>query len=309
MLEVGGSHICAAWVDTEHWAVAEGPIEAALSPSAPAGDVIDAIAQCAHKLGDLGDRPLGVAIPGPFDYAAGVGRFAEVGKFESLNNVDIGTRLRAKLRSTPTDIAFINDAAAFALGEWIDGAASGSRRAVALTLGTGIGSAFIADGGVVTDGTTVPPDGFVYRLQPDGIPLEDRVSTRAITRAYGHNCRGVLDVVQAAEHGDERAAAVLDDAFAFLGVVVAPWLHSFGAEVTVLGGKISEAWEQIAPRLNQGLQHARVHVPLHRAANPATAALVGAAYHVGQAVLANPNRSRSGERNLIGPAATRDRET
>lgn len=309
VLEVGGSHICAAWVDTRHWAVVEEALAATLSPSSPAGTIIDVMAQCADQLGDLGDRPLGVAIPGPFDYTAGVGRFAGVGKFESLNNVDVGARLRTRLRSTPTRVAFVNDAVAFALGEWINGAASGAHRAVALTLGTGVGSAFIADGAVVTDGPSVPPDGFVYRLQPDGIPLEDRVSTRAIIRAYGRNCRGVLDVMDAAEHGDEHAAAVLDDAFIFLGVAVAPWLRSFGAEVTVVGGKIAEAWGQIAPRLSLGLQRGGIHVPLRHAANPATSGLVGAAFHVTQAVPAIPHQSGVGEDDSRGPASTRDRET
>ena len=42
---------------------------------------------------------------------------------------------------------FVNDAEAFGLGEWRAGAARGRRRAVAITLGTGVGSVFVADGG------------------------------------------------------------------------------------------------------------------------------------------------------------------
>ena len=58
---------------------------------------------------------------------------------------------------------FLNDADAFGLGEWWTGRQRGARRIVAATLGTGFGSAFLADGRVV-HGPGIPPGGEIYRI-------------------------------------------------------------------------------------------------------------------------------------------------
>jgi glucokinase len=70
------------------------------------------------------------------------------------------------------------------LGEWVAGAARGYARVVAITLGTGVGSAFLDAGTVVSSGPTVPPNGDVYRLFINGCPLEQAVSNRAIVASY-----------------------------------------------------------------------------------------------------------------------------
>lgn len=101
----------------------------------------------------------GVAVPGPFDYAKGVALFAGVGKFEALYGVDVRAALLGGLWQRPGDVVFLNDAHAFLAGEWTGGAAHGHRRAVGITLGTGVGSAFLADGLIREDGSGVPPGG------------------------------------------------------------------------------------------------------------------------------------------------------
>ncbi len=78
-------------------------------------------------------------MPGPFDYPTGVGRFAGVGKFESLAGVDVGAGLRERLTGRAERLCFLNDADAFAIGEYRAGAARGHQRVVCLTLGTGWG--------------------------------------------------------------------------------------------------------------------------------------------------------------------------
>ena len=50
------------------------------------------------------------------------------------------------------------------VGDWLTGAARGVRRHAGLTVGTGIGSAFLAEGRAVVEGPTVPPAGEVHRL-------------------------------------------------------------------------------------------------------------------------------------------------
>jgi DNA-binding CsgD family transcriptional regulator len=59
-------------------------------------------------------------------------------------------------------IAFLNDAQAFALGEAAAGAGSAFRRWILVTLGTGVGSAFVAHGEIVTSGPGVPAGGEIW---------------------------------------------------------------------------------------------------------------------------------------------------
>lgn len=65
------------------------------------------------------------------------------------------------------------------LREWFAGSAGGYRRVVAITLGNGIGPAFIEAGQIVSAWPSVPPDGRVHRT---GILGTD---TRADARRAG----------------------------------------------------------------------------------------------------------------------------
>jgi glucokinase len=270
-LEIGGSHVTAALVDPATGAV--GPrVRRPLSPDAPAAELLDAIADAASALCAGPGAAWGIAMPGPFDYAAGVGRFHDVGKFESLNGVDVRAELSARITPPPGAIRFVNDADAFGIGESAWGAARGHTRAVGLTLGTGVGSAFISAGRAVTSGPDVPPEGRAHLLDIDGAPLEETVSARAITFAYGP-CTGVDDVVARATAGDAHARIVIDHAFAMLGAALRPWIRRFGATVVVIGGGISAAWDLVTPSFRDGL---RLDVPFARCADTEAAALRGA---------------------------------
>ena len=94
------------------------------------------------------------------------------------------TRPDAALRPSPSAVRFLNDADAFGVGEYAVGAARGHDRAVCITLGTGVGSAFLDRGRPVNSGPTVPPDGSIHLVVHDGRPIEETVSRRAIRTAY-----------------------------------------------------------------------------------------------------------------------------
>jgi glucokinase len=67
--------------------------------------------------------------------------------------------LMERIRPTPADVRFLNDAYGFGLGELRAGAASGHERAVVTTLGTGVGSAFLAAGSLIDDDPSAYPRG------------------------------------------------------------------------------------------------------------------------------------------------------
>lgn len=276
VLDVGGTHATAMLVDTTHWTVNPDSIRTiALRANARADELLDNFASCVTALDSAGGT-LAVAMPGPFDYPAGVGRFRDVGKFESLNGVDVGVGLRTRLRPPPDRILFVNDAVAFGLGEWLVGAAREAHRAVAITLGTGIGSAFVADGSAVCSGPSVPPDGFVHRLTIDGRPLESVVSRRAIIARYGEPDVDVREIAERAAAGDKPAHAALTEPLTELGRALTPWLSRFEAEVLVVGGAISGAWPLVQTALRRGLH---TDVPIRRASDSLVGSAIGAGWH------------------------------
>ncbi|MEK8144749.1 ROK family protein [Streptomyces sp. M10(2022)] len=195
VLEIGGTHVTASMVDLSAGAVRGELAREPLSPQGSAEEVLGRIALTASRLGAPRSANWGVAVPGPFAYEAGVALFEGVGKFEALYGMDVGAALRARIRPTPATLRFVNDADAFGLGEYTCGAAAGHARAVCLTLGSGVGSAFLADGVPVNDGPLVPPEGSAHRLVFDGRPLEDTVSRRAIRAAYASAAQGSPDDV------------------------------------------------------------------------------------------------------------------
>jgi glucokinase len=255
-----------------------------------ATDVIRTLLEVAAPVAAAAGRnpALGVAIPGPFDYARGIGRYEGVAKFESLTGLDVGAALRAGLDGMVERIVFLNDADAFVLGEWAWGAAAGHRRVAGITLGTGVGSGFLDEGRIVVDDPRVPPDGSVHLLSLDGLPLEEAVSRRALLRRARLAIEelpadaDVIDVAMLARAGDRRARQAFDDAFAVLGSALAPWLARFEASVLVVGGSMAGSWDLIRPPLVGALRRAEpalTGLAVRRAAHPEDSALIGTAVH------------------------------
>lgn len=287
VLEVGGTHIAAGLVDLSGGLPKVLQLTRVdLDSSASAPDILAALVSGVRELSTGRRHQWAVAIPGPFDYPNGIGRYHEVGKLDALNGVDVRAELSQRLGQPGADFSFVNDAAAFALGEWLVGAARGLHRVISITLGTGVGSAFIRDGQLVEDEEVVPPHGYLYLLTIAGRPLEDTVSRRALLRRYaeltGHVERNVdvRDLADRARGRDAAAIRTFADAFTALGRALAPWTTLFGADGLVAGGSIAEAWDLIEPALTVGLGErtgsARCPVWQSRVKE---AAIIGAAWH------------------------------
>ena len=251
-LEVGGTHVSAALIDTADWAIVPDTLSRrSLDGQASAQELLAEFVGAAETLSTGVDARWGVAMPGPFDYDGGIALFEDVGKFDSLRGVDVRAALCAGITPQPQSVRFLNDADAFLLGEWLHGAATGYRRCAAVTLGTGVGSGFLADGEIVGTGPDVPPGGRAHRLLIHGRPLEDVVSRRAIRAAYaaaeGDAEADVREIADRARGGDAAARTVIDTAMRQLGTALAPYLHRFGAEVVVIGGSMSASWDLFGP--------------------------------------------------------------
>ncbi|MFF3655299.1 ROK family protein [Streptomyces olivochromogenes] len=287
VLEIGGTHVTAALVDPRDGRVTSRTRKP-LDADGDAEDILGRVRDCADGLSVPPGARWGVALPGPFDYARGIALFKGVGKFDALYGMDVRAALLDGLRQRPGDVVFLNDAHAFLTGEWSAGSVRGHRRAVGITLGTGIGSAFLADGRICDNGPGVPPEGRMDLTEIDGRPLEDTVSRRAILARYGDTTADVHDIAGRARAEEERARRALDNAFTALGTVLGPRLLAFGATALVVGGSMARSWDLVAPALSTGLvtggwtpDDPRADARRTRAMKPAgpagDAALVGAA--------------------------------
>lgn len=290
-LDIGGTHVSAARVDTATWRALRGASHRiALRSSGTSEEIIATIAGCAAELGSMRGAVLAVAMPGPFDYDAGIGRFEDVAKFDALNGFDVRKALLNAIPEPPDDVVFVNDAAAFGIGEWVSGAARQARRAVAITLGTGVGSAFLDNGTVVDSGPAVPPDGCVHLLRIGDRPLEEVVSRRAIIAEYrarlapdqrAHQV-DVREIANRASDGEEPARQTMDSAFRALGEALSPWLRRFEAEVLVVGGGMTASWASVRPPLEAGIENVdelRSDLAVVRSQDPDESTAVGAAWH------------------------------
>jgi len=291
--ELGGSHVDAAVVAPSQGAT--GPVaRRAVDPAGSAEAVLSAVAACADAVEATAGAVWGAAVPGPVDHRTGTGLYTGVGKFDALNGVNIASGLAHRMTHPPSSISFLNDAAAFALGEWLVGAAAGASRVLGLTIGSGIGSGFLVDGAVLTDGPDIPPGGRVDLLELDHRPLEETVSRRAIRAAVAHR-RGrgtgvsgstlpqhadVHEIAAAARQGNRLCREALDSAFGGLGRALGPVLDGFNPDVVVLGGAVARSWDLIAEPLIRGLGPGPARLwQIRLAALPDTAGLIGAAWH------------------------------
>nr|WP_269327426.1 ROK family protein [Kineosporia mesophila] len=277
-MEIGGSHLTAALVSLEGLRVVRSR-RFHLEPDVSSAAFVATMLEGAAWIDVPAGSTWGVAVPGPFEYDTGVGRYAGVGKFESLNGFDVRQALVTGLAQTPGQVVFLNDADSFGLGEYAAGAAKGFTRAVCLTLGTGVGSAFVADGVSMSAGPGVPPDGEAHFIVWGGAELEETVSRRAIRRAYAEKTGENLDVHEIAalvRRGTSPAIELWNHTFRALGEALSPYVRDFGAEVLVLGGSVAGSFDLIEAPLRKGLAR---DVVLRAAVDTEHAPLIGAAVY------------------------------
>jgi len=207
---------------------------------------------------------VGLGIPCTIDRVRGV---AITAVNLPITNVPIRERLQAEL---PVPVSIDNDANCAALAEHRFGAAKGTRNAVMLTVGTGIGGGLIIGGELYRGATGAASEPGHMVIDVDGPPcqgncpnrgcLETFASGTALARdgleaarkapdsalgralAEGREIEGKT-VTDAANDGDEAAVAVVREAGRRLGAGLAGLANIFEPEVIVLGGGVAKALE------------------------------------------------------------------
>jgi predicted NBD/HSP70 family sugar kinase/mannose-6-phosphate isomerase class I len=246
--DIGGTHISTAWVSPltgiVDGTVRKIPVDGNGALEETMQVWLSSVQKTMNGNGDI--MGLGFAMPGPFDYSRGISRIEGVQKFDSLFGFNVKEAFRPVLNGKTSQLVFINDAAAFALGEYYAGAARGSKRCLIVTLGTGFGSTFLIEGiPQQMAGAGVPPDGYLYNIPFKESIADDYFSTRRFVNTWkektGEEVNGVREIAHYAQTGNRQAKTVFEEFSSDLSDFLAPWLKQFNPDTLVLGGNISKA--------------------------------------------------------------------
>jgi glucokinase len=250
-VDIGGSHITCIPVDlTEHRILDSICIRKPVNSHGDAESILSAWCSALSEVIDVlpgkAFGGIGFAMPGPFDYPAGLALFTGVKKFDSLYQVPVREEITRRLSLDPgIPVRFLNDATCFAIGEAWFGPASQFRRTVAITLGTGFGSAFLDEGIPVETGDEVPVCGCVYHLPYGDSIADDHFSSRWFKKVYEDRFKrhsaGVREMSAEALQKPE-VLAIFREFGRNLGHFLSPWLNLFRTECLTIGGNIAKGY-------------------------------------------------------------------
>ena len=245
-LDVGGSFIKSGLVDATGLAAEFAPVP--VDAAADARSIIRAFAEVVSAGMSAAGKidAIGIAFPGPFDYARGVSLMTR--KFAGINGVELPSALReARPAIAALPIRFRHDANAFLSGELWRGAGLGLRRAVGVTLGTGIGVSCSVDGRFINNALGSPaPEVSVWSRPYKGGIVEDVISTAGLVARYRLShpnydpADGVKGIAGAAKENNLEAVRLFAELGADLGAGLLPLCERFLPEKIIFGGQISK---------------------------------------------------------------------
>ena len=266
-IDLGGTKIAGAVVAPDGTLLAETrqPTLAEEGVEAVVGRIVD----CIHTLqaeataspaGTLVGIGLGAA--GATDSRHGVVIMASNLKWQ---NVPIRDLLLARLDASPDLPVLVDkDTNAAVLGEMLFGAGRGTRHLLYATVGTGVGGGMVLDGRLYHGATEGSSDLGHLVLEPEGVLcgcgkrgcLETLASGPAIARQAREALQQgrtsqlsslpvelltAVEVVAAAQAGDDLALEVLATAGHYLGIALAYYLDLNNPELIVVGGGVPTA--------------------------------------------------------------------
>jgi glucokinase len=201
-----------------------------------------------------------LAVPGPFDCIAGVSLMKH--KLDWLYGRDLRGALAERFGWASDRLQFLKNAAALLTGEMAAGSARGADRAVGLTLGKGIGSAFAIKGQCVTRGTGVPPGGEIWNFPYGSGTVEDLISARALKAGYAERTGKPKELKAIAEAvaSDADARQVFERLGETLGQVIRDLIAPFQPDVVVVGGGMARSARLFLPIAQKHIDSAGIRL-------------------------------------------------
>lgn len=201
------------------------------------------------RFGDF-DR-IGITVPGLVDRETKRVTFSS--QFPEHENVDFLGELEKVIK---LKIYVENDANAAAYGEYLFGAGRGSENLFYVTLGKGIGGAFILNGKLWRGASGFAGEFGYIAVNSDGMRLEEVASSANIIRRtkmrfhqdptsslneIGEESITIADVVREANNGDDFARLMLERTGTYVGMAIADVINLLNIEKIVVGGEIMQA--------------------------------------------------------------------
>lgn len=251
-LDIGGSHISTGIANIrndirEVKGIFHQPIDSHASAENLLEKISDSIVAISEEsISSPVVSGIAISMPGPFNYSRGVSQVTGVNKFDSLFALDLKTsliNLLAKKGIRTDQITFLNDAQAFLLGVLHSGNIL-SEKVLAITIGTGIGSASYSDGKLFSG---LMDENYLYNSSFKHGRAEDYFSTKwfltqALEKGIGNDTEvtGVKELAKKVEN-----TPGVQEIFDQFGKNLAEYLNGLtkNTEVDriVFGGKIFQS--------------------------------------------------------------------
>ncbi|MBZ4669892.1 MAG: putative glucokinase [Oscillospiraceae bacterium] len=261
-IDLGGTNIVAGVVDEEYKILSKASVKT--NCPRPAEEIMDDMAKVVFEaveksgllLNDI--EWVGVGAPGTANVETGIIEYANNLGFENVHMVEY---LQKKINK-PVHIE--NDANAAAYGEFLAGAAKGTKHAVCITLGTGVGGGIIIDGKIYSGFNFAGAELGHTVIEVDGVPctcgrkgcFEAYSSATGLIRMTKEameadksskmwemskeedgkvTARLAFDAMRA---GDKSAKEVVDKYIKYLAIGIANTINIFQPEILCIGGGV-----------------------------------------------------------------------
>lgn len=197
---------------------------------------------------------VGLGFPGPFDYKNGICLIKGINKYDSIYEVNLVYELSNSLKkdnyfmlyaSPSFSIHFENDARLYALGEMIL-QPNIPDKCICFCIGTGLGSAFLDNGQVITHAENIPANGWVYDTPFKDSIVDDSISVRGILKLYkdlsDYESTNVKFIADLALSGDKLALQTFNQFGLNFCEAITPFLKQFNPNTIILGGQICKSF-------------------------------------------------------------------
>lgn len=283
-IDLGGTNIVAGVVDDDYNIIAKAACKTAVPR--PEADLCDSMAaivlEALDKAGVTMDEInyIGIGVPGAVNP---VTRVIETSPNLFFTNWEVAKMMEERLHKY-TKVE--NDANAAALGEFLAGSAKGSRNAVAITLGTGVGGGIIIDGKIYSGSNYAGAELGHMVIVKDGVECgcgrkgcwEAYASATALIRMTKEAIRSekadfsyMLSIVDgdiekvngktafdAMKAGDNTAREVVDKYIGYLGCGLVNVINIFQPDVLCIGGGIAGQGETLLAPLRTIIERERI---------------------------------------------------
>lgn len=275
-IDIGGSHLTAALVDeATRKFVPDSYLRVRVNSKGTAEEILGIWTKAIEdtfQAYPVANKRIGIAMPGPFDYANGISLIKGLDKYEALYKLNVKQILSQRLSISPASILMMNDAACFLRGEVYYGAARGYQDVIGITLGTGTGSAMHHNG--VTHDANLGPAPFMDSI------ADEYFSTRWFVKRYREltgttvkDVKALTDLYQT----DANVKTIFAEFVKNLVVFLEGFVKAEKPQVIVMGGNIAQCSDLFLSDLTAQLAARAITVPIVRAELGEEAAILGAA--------------------------------